>query len=120
MNCDYCKGIGACPRCWGRAAIDELEKENARLRDRNTEQKNNTGVISASSSLLGYYAYVDTFGRLYFDKCPTLDDHRMAPTIPGNERRMCNADVVSLLPNESINKKGDWYISFRFLPEDYK
>lgn len=22
--CDYCKGIGACPSCWGRTAINEL------------------------------------------------------------------------------------------------
>ena len=22
--CDYCRGVGACPRCWGRSAIAEL------------------------------------------------------------------------------------------------
>jgi hypothetical protein len=30
--CDYCKGIGACPRCWGRSAIAEKAVELARLR----------------------------------------------------------------------------------------
>lgn len=31
-KCDYCHGVGACPRCWGRAAITRLEKrfENVR------------------------------------------------------------------------------------------
>ena len=34
MNtCDYCHAIGACPKCWGRAGIDELKAENARLRE---------------------------------------------------------------------------------------
>jgi len=26
-KCTYCHGIGACPRCWGRAGITRLEKE---------------------------------------------------------------------------------------------
>ena len=30
-GCDYCCAIGACPRCWGRAAIDELKHERDRL-----------------------------------------------------------------------------------------
>jgi hypothetical protein len=24
-KCDYCMGVGACPKCWGRAAIEELK-----------------------------------------------------------------------------------------------
>ena len=33
MNtCDYCHAIGACPKCWGRAGIEELKAANARLR----------------------------------------------------------------------------------------
>ena len=24
IKCDYCFGIGACPRCWGRAAIEKI------------------------------------------------------------------------------------------------
>lgn len=26
-NCTYCHGIGACPKCWGRAAITRMESE---------------------------------------------------------------------------------------------
>jgi hypothetical protein len=24
MSCDYCHGVGACPKCWGREGYDEL------------------------------------------------------------------------------------------------
>ena len=24
FSCSYCHNIGACPKCWGRAAIEEL------------------------------------------------------------------------------------------------
>lgn len=24
-KCDYCRGVGACPKCWGRANITELQ-----------------------------------------------------------------------------------------------
>lgn len=30
-ECSYCHGVGACPRCWGRAAIERLTREDARL-----------------------------------------------------------------------------------------
>lgn len=30
-KCYYCHGVGACPRCWGRAAITALESERERL-----------------------------------------------------------------------------------------
>lgn len=30
--CDYCHAVGACPKCWGRAAIAEKDAEIARLR----------------------------------------------------------------------------------------
>jgi len=30
-TCDYCYAIGACPRCWGRAGIEELKAKNERL-----------------------------------------------------------------------------------------
>lgn len=33
MTCDYCQGIGACPKCWGRAAIEELKAEIAELKE---------------------------------------------------------------------------------------
>ena len=29
--CDYCHGIGACPSCWGRNAIDLLRAQNKEL-----------------------------------------------------------------------------------------
>lgn len=32
-TCDYCHGVGACPRCWGRSAIEELTAERAALVD---------------------------------------------------------------------------------------
>lgn len=28
-KCDYCKGVGACPRCWGRSAVEALYVELA-------------------------------------------------------------------------------------------
>ena len=31
VACDYCCGVGACPRCWGRAAVSRLAADNARL-----------------------------------------------------------------------------------------
>ena len=27
-NCTYCMAVGACPRCWGRAAIEELKMKH--------------------------------------------------------------------------------------------
>lgn len=27
-TCDYCNAVGACPKCWGRAAINELKMES--------------------------------------------------------------------------------------------
>jgi hypothetical protein len=32
-SCDYCHGIGACPRCWGRAAITKLEHRLAKAEE---------------------------------------------------------------------------------------
>ena len=32
-RCDYCHGVGACPKCWGRTAIEELKNERAELLD---------------------------------------------------------------------------------------
>lgn len=32
-KCDYCHGIGACPRCWGRAGIEELKADLASARE---------------------------------------------------------------------------------------
>jgi len=31
--CDYCKSVGACPKCWGRDAIDELNVQKSELLD---------------------------------------------------------------------------------------
>lgn len=31
MFCEYCRGIGACPKCWGRSAIDRLVSERNAL-----------------------------------------------------------------------------------------
>lgn len=31
VACDYCCGVGACPRCWGRAAVSRLAAEVERL-----------------------------------------------------------------------------------------
>lgn len=33
VACDYCCGVGACPRCWGRAAVSRLAADNARLKE---------------------------------------------------------------------------------------
>lgn len=30
-TCDYCRGIGACPKCWGRAGITRLESQRDAL-----------------------------------------------------------------------------------------
>jgi hypothetical protein len=32
-QCGYCKGIGACPRCWGRAGITKLEEKLKDIED---------------------------------------------------------------------------------------
>ena len=32
MVCLYCRAIGACPKCWGRAGYDRLYIANAQLR----------------------------------------------------------------------------------------
>lgn len=32
MKCNYCYGVGACPQCWGQAAITELKAEIERLK----------------------------------------------------------------------------------------
>ena len=31
QRCTYCQAIGACPKCWGREAIDELTADRADL-----------------------------------------------------------------------------------------
>ena len=33
FTCDYCAGVGACPKCWGRAAIEELKRDRDRWRE---------------------------------------------------------------------------------------
>lgn len=30
-KCDYCHSIGACPKCWGQAGYDRLNREKAAL-----------------------------------------------------------------------------------------
>ena len=32
-ECSYCHGVGACPQCWGRAAIEELKAQVKRWED---------------------------------------------------------------------------------------
>jgi hypothetical protein len=32
--CTYCHGVGACPTCWGRTAIEELKAKNQKLAER--------------------------------------------------------------------------------------
>lgn len=33
-SCDYCCDVGACPKCWGRGAIEELKKEIESLKNK--------------------------------------------------------------------------------------
>lgn len=30
-HCNYCHGVGACPLCWGRAAIEAQKEQHARV-----------------------------------------------------------------------------------------
>ena len=35
-DCEYCYGVGACPRCWGRAAIEKLKRQIGAANERAT------------------------------------------------------------------------------------
>ena len=69
-------------------------------------------------TLEGRYAYLDSFGRLYFDKCPTPQAHLTVISPPDEERRRCCTSVDELLPPGSIGKKGTWKFKIEFIPEE--
>lgn len=63
------------------------------------------------------YAYIDGFGRLYFDRCPSLEDHLEAVPAPGEERRTCQVGIEDLVPEGTLGQRGRWLITVRFRPE---
>lgn len=54
-----------------------------------------------------YYARVDGFGRLYFDKCPSDAEHLLAQAPEGKERPGCRIYASDLIDTLG-GKKGSW------------
>lgn len=54
-----------------------------------------------------YYARVDGFGRLYFDKCASDEEHLLAQAPEGKERPGCRIYASDLIDTLG-GKKGTW------------
>ncbi len=68
-------------------------------------------------NLEGYYARTDGFGRLFFDKCATDEEHLLNREIPPDEDRpRCRIYAEDLLPTGSLGIKANW--KFNILAED--
>lgn len=63
------------------------------------------------------YAKVDVYGRVYFDKCETDEEHAEAPVKDGDDRRRCRVYLDQLIDKEDLGVKGTWSIKLTFEPE---
>jgi hypothetical protein len=70
---------------------------------------------SNSRRLDNYYARTDGFGRLFFDKCATDEEHLLNTEIPeGQDRPRCRVYAQDLLPQGSLGQKGNWIARFMY------
>lgn len=76
------------------------------------------GGIGITTMLPDSYLQADIFGRLHFDTCATDEEHMAAEAPPGHERRMCRVFFDKLVPPGTIGKKGKWYVTISFIPDD--
>lgn len=65
--------------------------------------------------LEGYYARVDSFGRLYWDKCASDEEHLLTETPEGAERPGCRVYVSDLLPK--TEGKRTWLVEISCLAQ---
>ncbi len=62
-----------------------------------------------------YYARVEGFGRLYFDKCATDEEHLLNTEIPeGDDRPRCRIYADEVVPKGTLNQKGVWIVKILF------
>lgn len=64
------------------------------------------------------FVHVDQFGRVYFDKCQTDEEHILVPKPTDGDYRRCRTWMQDLLPKEAVGKKGTLKISIEFTPEE--
>lgn len=60
--------------------------------------------------LFGYHARVDVFGRLFFDKCATDQEHLQAQAPEGQERPGCRIYATDLFGDLVGGRKANWDI----------
>ena len=73
IKCDYCFGIGACPRCWGRAAI---EKINHHLDILYVEKEQKQLCIDNLKLQLVKLEKENELRKRIIDRLPLCPDHR--------------------------------------------
>ena len=67
-----------------------------------------------------YYCRQDTFGRIFFDKCATDEEHLLNTKIPpGEDRPRCRVYVEDLLPAGAVGQKGTWIIRTQMWMPDF-
>lgn len=70
-----------------------------------------------TTSLGGYYARTDCFGRLFFDRCATDEEHLLNTKIaPGDDRPRCRVYADALVPEDMRMGKQDWLITVQSRP----
>jgi hypothetical protein len=67
--------------------------------------------------LPGYYAY-DAGGEIVLDRCPSSQEHLVAPLPTGKEYRDCRVYLRDLLPAGCLQKRGDFMIEIRFISDE--
>ncbi len=76
-------------------------------------------MSAKNTTLVGYYARIDGFGRLFFDQCKTDEEHLLNEKIePGDDRPRCRVYADELLPKGVLGEPANWLIAIHCDPED--